>query len=470
MIVKSYLLNHVPLEQLSKDFGVSVRSIRRWISTFAEGKVPQKNSPDTSYVKPNPSIMPKKIQKPVETEAEELARLREENKRLAEALKMAEWMNHAKDVMIDEAEKMFNIPIRKSWRQTVTRLAAEKVKGQTMGLLCRLFGKSWQAYYQYRDTLSRQRLREEMVIQFVKDIRQLDPGIGGEKLHYMYRERFGADYEYMVGRDKMEAIIARNGLNVRIPRRRPRTTDSTHGLPTYPNLVKDLIPIRKNQVWVTDITYIPIWNPDGSYTFCYLSMITDCYTKEIISWYVGETMEAWCSVECLMKALDTLDQDEVVNLIHHSDRGIQYVSAAYTSLLIEAGIRISMTESGDPKDNAVAERQNNTVKNELLKDIKFRSIGEVRRAMEKAVAFYNNERPHMSLNNMTPRQAASSTGKIQKKWISYREKYLENLEIQEGACTFAPQTLNMIERLSAEPIQQKQGLRENHSTSARDKN
>ena len=170
-----------------------------------------------------------------------------------------------------------------------------------------------------------------------------------------------------------------------------------------------------------------------------------------------------------MKALDTLDQDEVVNLIHHSDRGIQYVSAAYTSLLIEAGIRISMTESGDPKDNAVAERQNNTVKNELLKDIKFRSIDEVRRVLYKAIFFYNNERPHMSLNNMTPRQAASCKGKIQKKWTSYREKYLENLEIQEGACTFAPQTLNMIEQLSAEHIQQKQGLRENHSTFARDK-
>ena len=107
--------------------------------------------------------------------------------------------------------------------------------------------------------------------------------------------------------------------------------------------------------------------------------------------------------------------------------------------------------------------------NELLKDIKFHSIGELRRALDKAIAFYNNERPHMSLNNMTPRQAASCMGKIQKKWISFREKYLENLEIQEGACTFAPQTLNMIERLSAEPIQQKQGLRENYSTSARDK-
>lgn len=104
-----------------------------------------------------------------------------------------------------------------------------------------------------------------------------------------------------------------------------------------------------------------------------------------------------------MKALETLDTEEINNLIHHSDRGIQYVSAAYTSLLVDAGIQISMTESGDPKDNAVAERQNNTVKNELLKDIKFHSIGEVRRAMEKAVTFYNNERPHMSLNNMTPR-------------------------------------------------------------------
>ena len=113
MIVKAHLLNHVPLEQLSADFGVSRRTIQRWISTFADGKVPKHRNQGTSDVKPNPSSMSKKSQKPVETEAEELARLREENKRLAEALKLAEWMNHAKDVMIDEAEKAFNIPIRK---------------------------------------------------------------------------------------------------------------------------------------------------------------------------------------------------------------------------------------------------------------------------------------------------------------------------------------------------------------------
>ena len=113
MIVKAHLLNHVPIAQLCADFGVGRMSIYRWIRTFADRKVPDKRNQGTPDVKPNPSCMQKKSQKPVETEAEELARLREENKRLAEALKMAEWMNHAKDVMIDEAEKMFNIPIRK---------------------------------------------------------------------------------------------------------------------------------------------------------------------------------------------------------------------------------------------------------------------------------------------------------------------------------------------------------------------
>ena len=108
----------------------------------------------------------------------------------------------------------------------------------------------------------------------------------------------------------------------------------------------------------------------------------------------------------------------------------------------------------DPKENAVAERQNNTIKNEFLKDIRFHSIGEVRQAVRKAVEFYNNERPHMSLDNMTPRQAASYKGHISKKWTSYRENHLRNLEIQKGATNFAPQTLELIEELKKEPIQQ----------------
>ena len=279
-----------------------------------------------------------------------------------------------------------------------------------------------------------------MVVQFIREIRERDPGIGGTKFHAIYQSRFGCDYAY-----KMERIIAKNSLNIRLPRRKPRTTDSSHGYPTYPNLVKSLIPTRKNQVWVTDITYIPIWLNEDEYVFCFLSMISDYFTKEIIGWNVGEGLEAWHSVECLLQAIETLEGEKPIDLIHHSDRGTQYVSAAYTSVLYEAGIRISMTESGDPKDNAVAERLNNTIKNELFKDIKFHSIEEVRQAMEKAVKFFNNERPHMSLDNMTPRQAASYKGKISKKWTSYREKYLENLEIQTGATSFAYQTLDSVE-------------------------
>ena len=112
MIVKSHLSDHVPISQLSRKFGVDKVTVYRWIRTFADGKVPEKKSRSTSEVKQDPSPMPKKL-KSEESAAEELARLREENKRLSEALKMAEWMNHAKDVMIDEAEKTFNIPIRK---------------------------------------------------------------------------------------------------------------------------------------------------------------------------------------------------------------------------------------------------------------------------------------------------------------------------------------------------------------------
>ena len=111
-IVKAHLLNHVPVAQLSADFGVNKRAIYRWIRIFADGKEPQRRSRGISVVKQNPLPMPKK-QKSEESASEELARLRAENKRLSEALKMAEWMNHAKDVMIDEAEKTFNIPIRK---------------------------------------------------------------------------------------------------------------------------------------------------------------------------------------------------------------------------------------------------------------------------------------------------------------------------------------------------------------------
>ena len=113
MIVKAHLLNHVPISQLCAEFCLDHTTIYRWIRIFADGKMPERKNSGSNDVKPNPLPMPKKKQNVEESAAEELARLRDDNKRLSEALKMAEWMNHAKDVMIDEAEKAFNIPIRK---------------------------------------------------------------------------------------------------------------------------------------------------------------------------------------------------------------------------------------------------------------------------------------------------------------------------------------------------------------------
>ena len=286
---------------------------------------------------------------------------------------------------------------------------------------------STQAYYQHGESALRKLAEEAFVVEFVKRIRSKDPGIGGDKLWHMYRQSFGE--AHAVGYNRFYDILDKYHLKVRERKRRVHTTDSSHDLPLYPNLVKEFIPQRPNQLWVSDITYIPIYlnAQTGDYDFCYLSIVTDYYTKEIIGWCVGETLEARFTIQALQMALERLGGQPAADLIHHSDRGVQYASYAYTDLLKANNIRISMTECGDPKDNAVAERVNNTVKNELLLGMSFFSIEEVRKAVKVAVDFYNNERPHMSLNWQTPAQAALCTGEIQKKWVSYREKAIKGL-------------------------------------------
>ena len=125
-------------------------------------------------------------------------------------------------------------------------------------------------------------------------------------------------------------------------------------------------------------------------------------------------------------AMGRLDGASAEGLIHHSDRGVQYACREYTGLLKDKGIRISMTENGDPKENAQAERINATIKNEQLKDVRLHSLAQAEEAVEAAVDFYNNQRPHMSLDMMTPAQAAKCHGEIDKRWHSYREAAIKN--------------------------------------------
>lgn len=265
-------------------------------------------------------------------------------------------------------------------------------------------------------------------VEYAQSVRSIDRGLGTVKLWELYQQTFRHE-EYLLGRDAFINLMDENGLKLRLRYKKPRTTDSSHGLPVYPNKVKDFIPTTPNQLWVSDITYIILWH-ENSYDFCYLSLIMDAYTKEIIGWYVGDSLKTENSLIALRMALKRL-KDTDQRPIHHSDRGCQYASLEYTNLLKEYGIEISMTESGDPKDNAQAERINNTIKNEFFKDIRFHSIEDVRRSVVKAVDFYNNCRPHMSINMMTPSQAAQCTGEIDKRWISYREKAIKEKSQQD---------------------------------------
>ena len=216
-------------------------------------------------------------------------------------------------------------------------------------------------------------------------------------------------------------------------RRRVRTTDSRHNKPTYPNIVREVIPTRFGEIIVGDITYIPLESGDGQRRFCYVSLLMDSYSKMILGSSVGMTLEARYPMEALKAAINLLASHgvDLSRTIHHSDRGVQYTCADYVTELHKNKIMISMTESGNPKDNAEAERINNTLKNELFKDMVFTEIGQVKEALRKAVMFYNYERPHLSLELRTPAEAAAETGRFKRQWISYRERAIDAMRAND---------------------------------------
>ena len=306
----------------------------------------------------------------------------------------------------------------------MTNLHARDKDKYPIETLCRLLGVSKQAYFQRdEDVLLRRMAQEEFALSYILEIRRKDPGLGGVKLWHMYKRSF-TDNKPM-GRDRFEALIDRYGLKVRKRLRKPRTTNSRHGLPVYPNLIKEFIPTAPNLLWVSDITYIPVWLNETQYSFCYLSMILDAYTEEIVGWAIGPTLDTEYPIRALQMALERIKDKDNLSLIHHSDRGLQYASARYVELLQKYDIRISMTEDGNPKENPQAERINNTMKNELLKGMRFTSLAEVIEAVAPAVTFYNEERPHMSIDMMTPKEAAACTGELKKHWTSYREIHIK---------------------------------------------
>jgi len=230
----------------------------------------------------------------------------------------------------------------------------------SLARLCRLLGITRQAFYKHFWEVSDITVEQQLVLDQVYEIRQIHPAIGVRKLYHMLQP-FLLEHQVKMGRDALFDLLAVNKLLVRKRRRRISTTQSFHWLKKYPNLIKDWRPSRPNQLWVADITYIPLTNG-----FLYLSLITDAYSHKIMGYAVADSLEAVHTTKALQMALNNLGEIPDC-LIHHSDRGIQYCSFDYVNMLKQSNIQTSMTENGDPLENPIAERINGILKDEYLR-------------------------------------------------------------------------------------------------------
>jgi putative transposase len=280
--------------------------------------------------------------------------------------------------------------------------------------ICYALGYSRQAYYKHLKVEAGEALQHVIVIKMVKEIRKDMPRLGGRKLFHMLNVQL-AEHSIDIGRDKFFSILDTFGLLVRIrKKRKPITTDSNHPFYKYPNLIKQMEILRPNQLWVSDITYISLINK-----FCYLSLITDAYSHKIVGYCLWENLKRDGTIKALKMATDSLVNRDKGSLVHHSDRGLQYCSKEYTDLLTLDSISISMTENGDPYENAIAERVNGILKGEFAIGQSYKGFDLAQEAVIKGINTYNSMRPHASCDYLTPDEAHKITGKLKSKWKKY---------------------------------------------------
>lgn len=272
-----------------------------------------------------------------------------------------------------------------------------QLSGVSFNDTCRLFGKSRQAWYKIHQRGDRNRLQEELVLQWVLEIRSTLPRVGGIKLFFLIKDRL-TEHNIKMGRDGLYRLLREHDLLI-VPRRKyVRTTQSWHHYKKWPDLLQDYRPYGPDQVWVSDITFLRTVNG-----FIYLSLITDAYSRVITGYHLSQYLKASGCIAALTKALKSRRNPDT-ELIHHSDRGIQYCCDDYVQLLQKNDIRISMTQSGSPYDNAIAERVNGILKQEFGLDQTFKSYNEAIEPVAKAVYTYNHIRPHFSCDLKTPVQ------------------------------------------------------------------
>lgn len=285
-----------------------------------------------------------------------------------------------------------------------------------------LLGYSRQSYYQGIKFIQQKAYEADIIIDEVLRYRKHQKRLGTRKLLHEMQDFLEA-HDFQIGRDAMFDLLAERGLLVTKRKRRGCiTTLSKHRFKKYPNIIKGFIPIAPNQLWVSDITYIHL--PDG---FAYLSLITDAYSHKIVGFYLSENLSAKGPLKALKMALK--GNPDCKNLIHHSDRGVQYCCDEYVKLLQDNNIKISMTEKGDPLENSVAERVNGILKSELLEDV-FVNFKTAQQAIAVACSTYNHLRPHGSIDNLKPFEAHQRSGELNKRWKNYYQINKQKKEVQ----------------------------------------
>ncbi len=214
-----------------------------------------------------------------------------------------------------------------------------------------------------------------------------------------------------MGRDKFFTLLKQNKLLVRRTKRSVHTTNSKHHYYRYPNMVKDFTPLKAHELWVADITYIPLKE-----RFAYLFLITDAYSRKIVGFHLSDDMKVSSAVLALKKALAQKPVETIV--IHHSDRGIQYCSTEYVKLLQHHHALISMTNNGDPLENAIAERVNGILKTELISSF-YHDIDAASIHISRCITIYNYKRRHSSLNWQIPEEVHQQQGPQIRRWKNY---------------------------------------------------
>lgn len=258
---------------------------------------------------------------------------------------------------------------------------------------CSLFGYSRQVYYRSKNKVSKNQERAAEVVALVKPIRKRMRRIGGKKLYHKLKSDLK---KLSVGRDKFFDILGANHLLIKPKRQYHNTTNSHHRFRKHKNLVEDLEVSRPEEVWVSDITYIGNRsNPQ------YLALVTDSYSKKIVGYDVSESLSVSGSARALQMALKSRKYKEK-ELIHHSDRGLQYCSDQYQELLKKHGVKCSMTEKYDPYQNAIAECVNGILKQEFILGIEIKDLALMQELINESIDIYNTERPHLSCEMNTP--------------------------------------------------------------------